>query len=148
VKRVVRSAIVEHPAGAMFALVDDVEAYPEFLPWCLAAKVHTREPGRTLATITVGIRGIRQSFTTENANRPGEGIDMRLVEGPFKHFAASWRFLPLGERAARIEFQLEYQFSSRLLAKALDPLFSHIADSMVGSFSRRAEALYGQAPAD
>jgi ribosome-associated toxin RatA of RatAB toxin-antitoxin module len=148
VKRIVRSAIVEHPASALFALVDDVESYPEFLPWCLAAEVHRREPGRTLATITVGIRGIRQSFTTENANRPGESIDMRLVEGPFKHFAASWRFLPLGERAARIEFQLEYQFSSRLLAKALDPLFSHIADSMVGSFSRRAEALYGQAPAN
>lgn len=147
-KRIVRSAIVEHSADALFALVDDVEAYPDFLPWCLASKVLAREPGRTLATITVGIKGIRQSFTTDNANRPGESIDMRLVEGPFRHFAASWRFYPLGEHAARIEFRLEYQFSSRLLAKALDPLFSHIADTMVGSFSRRAEALYGQAPAN
>jgi len=148
VKRIVRSAIVEHPAGALFALVDDVEAYPEFLPWCLAAKVHAREAGRTLATITVGVKGIRQSVTTDNANRPGEAIDMRLVEGPFRHFAASWRFFPLGDRAVRIEFRLEYQFANQLLARALDPLFSHIADTMVGSFSRRAEALYGQAPAN
>jgi ribosome-associated toxin RatA of RatAB toxin-antitoxin module len=148
VKRVARSAIVEHSAATLFALVDDVEAYPEFLPWCLSAKVHARDSGRTLATITVGIKGIRQSFTTENANLPGERIDMRLVEGPFKHFAASWRFVPLGECAARIEFRMEYEFSSRLLAKLLDPLFGHIADTMVGSFSRRAEALHGQAPAN
>jgi ribosome-associated toxin RatA of RatAB toxin-antitoxin module len=148
VKRVARSAIVEHSAGMLFTLVDDVEAYPEFLPWCLAAKVHAREPGRTLATITVGLKGVRQSFTTQNANRPGERIDMRLVEGPFRHFAASWHFVPLGERAARIEYKMEYQFSNRWLAKLLDPLFGHIADTMVGSFSRRAEALYGQAPAD
>ena len=139
-----RSAIVEHPAAAVYALVDDVESYPEFLPWCRGAKVLERGPNRIVATLTVGVRGIRQSFTTENANRPGEGIDLRLLEGPFKRFSAAWRFAPLDEHAARIEFSMEYEFSSKLLGKMLDPLFDQIADTMVSAFSRRADQLYGK----
>ena len=145
-KRVARSAIVEHAAAAVYSIVDDIESYPEFLPWCRAAKVLERDPARTVATLTVGVRGIRQSFTTENANRPGEGIDLRLLEGPFKKFAAAWRFIPLGEDAARIEFSMQYQFSSRVLGRALEPLFDNIADTMVTAFSRRADQLYGKAP--
>ena len=80
-KRVARSAIVEHAAAAVYSIVEDIESYPEFLPWCRAAKVLERSPTRTVATLTVGVRGIRQSFTTENANRPGEGIDLRLLAG-------------------------------------------------------------------
>lgn len=144
-KRIARSAIVEHPADFLYALVDDIEAYPQFLPWCLAAQVHERAPGRAVATLTVGIKGIRQAFTTENTNRPGESIDMNLIEGPFKRFAAAWRFTPLGPDATRIGFTLEYRFSSRLLARALEPLFSKIADTMVSSFGRRADALRGKA---
>ena len=144
-KRVVRSAIVEHSAEAVHALVDDVESYPEFLPWCRAAKVLERGPGRTVATLTVGVRGVRQSFTTENSNRPGEGIDLRLVEGPFRKFSAAWRFAALGERAARIEFSMEYEFSSKVLGKVLEPLFDQIANTMVTAFSRRADQLHGKA---
>ncbi len=140
-----RSAIVEHSAAAVYSLVDDIESYPEFLPWCRDAKVLEREPGRTVATLTVGVRGIRQSFTTENANRPGEGIDLRLVEGPFRSFSAVWRFTPLDEHAARIEFSMEYAFSNRVLAKVLAPLFDRIADTMVTAFSRRADQLHGKA---
>jgi len=142
---VARSAIVEHSAAAVYSLVDDIESYPEFLPWCRDAKVLEREPGRTVATLTVGVRGIRQSFTTENANRPGEGIDLRLVEGPFRSFSAVWRFTPLDEHAARIEFSMEYAFSNRVLAKVLGPLFDRIADTMVTAFSRRADQLHGKA---
>jgi ribosome-associated toxin RatA of RatAB toxin-antitoxin module len=144
-KRVVRSAIVEHSAEAVYALVDDVESYPEFLPWCRTANVLERGPGRTVATLTVGVRGVRQSFTTDNANRPGEGIDLRLVEGPFREFSAAWRFAALGEHAARIEFSMEYEFSSKVLGKMLEPLFDQIADTMVNAFSRRADQLYGKA---
>ena len=118
-KRIVRSAIVEHSAVAVYSLVEDIESYPGFLPWCRGAKVLERTPGRTIATLTVGVRGIRQSFTTENVNRPGEGIDLRLLEGPFRKFAAAWCFIPLGEGAARIEFSMEYEFSSRVLGRAL-----------------------------
>jgi ribosome-associated toxin RatA of RatAB toxin-antitoxin module len=144
-KRVVRSSIVEHSAAAVYSLVDDIKSYPEFLPWCRDAKVLEREPGRTVASLTVGVRGVRQSFTTENANRPGEGIDLRLVEGPFRSFSAAWRFTPLDEHAARIEFSMEYEFSNKVLAKVLEPLFGRIADTMVTAFSRRADQLYGKA---
>jgi ribosome-associated toxin RatA of RatAB toxin-antitoxin module len=144
-KRVVRSAIVEHSAAEVYALVEDVESYPDFLPWCLAAKVLERSPGRTVATLTAGVRGIRQSFTTDNSNRSGEGIDLRLVEGPFRKFSAAWRFVALNERAARIEFSMEYEFSSKVLGKVLEPLFHQIANTMVTAFSRRADLLHGKA---
>jgi ribosome-associated toxin RatA of RatAB toxin-antitoxin module len=142
-KRIARSAIVEHAAAAVYAVVEDIESYPDFLPWCYAATVHERQPGHTVATLTVGMRAIRQSFTTENTNRPGESIDLRLVKGPFKKFVAAWRFTPLAGHAAKIEFSMEYEFSSRALGRALEPLFDKIADTMVSAFSRRADQLYG-----
>jgi ribosome-associated toxin RatA of RatAB toxin-antitoxin module len=137
-KQVARSAIVEHSAAEMYALIEDIEAYPDFLPWCAAAVVHERRPGATKATLTVGARGLRHSFTTQNENRPDEAIDMRLVEGPFRRFAGQWRFVPLGPHACRIEFSLRYEFSSRALGRLLAPLFDGIADSMVDAFVRRA----------
>jgi ribosome-associated toxin RatA of RatAB toxin-antitoxin module len=142
-KRIGRSAIVEHSAGKLYALVADIEAYPEFLPWCLEARVHDESPATARATLTAGMGGLRQSFTTQNENRPGEGIDMRLVEGPFRSFSASWRFTALSEGACRIDFSLEYEFSSRTLARLLEPLFDRIADTMVDAFARRADQVYG-----
>jgi ribosome-associated toxin RatA of RatAB toxin-antitoxin module len=141
-KQIARSAIVEHSAAEMYALVEDIEAYPRFLPWCTAAVVHERRPGATRATLTVGIGGLRHSFTTLNENRPGEAIDMRLVEGPFRRFHGEWRFVPLGPHACRIEFTLQYEFSSRTLGRLLAPLFDGIADSMVEAFVRRAAEVY------
>ena len=142
-KRIARSAIVEHSAGKIYALVEDVESYPRFLPWCVEAKVLERAASTTRATLTAGVKGLRQSFTTRNENRPGEAIDMHLVEGPFKQFAAAWRFTPLEGSACRIDFSLEYEFSSRMLAKLLEPLFDRIADTMVSAFARRADEVYG-----
>ena len=141
-KRIARSAIVEHSAAEMYALVDGIEAYPEFLPWCAQAVVHERKPGATRATLTVGLHGLRHAFTTQNQNRPGEAIDMRLVQGPFRRFHGEWRFVPLGEHACRIEFTLQYEFSSRTLGRLLAPLFDGIADSMVEAFVRRAAELH------
>jgi len=144
VKRVSRSAIVEHSAESLYALIEDIESYPTFLPWCREASVQSRIENRTLATLRVGVRGIKQSFTTENRNTPGRAIQMRLVEGPFKHFAANWRLTPLGPNAVRVEFAMVYEFSSRILAKLLEPVFSQIADTMVEAFVRRADALYAK----
>lgn len=142
-KRIARSAIVEHSAAQMYALVERVEAYPEFLPWCRQARVRERAAGRTVATLAVGLKGLRYEFTTENANRPQEAIDLRLREGPFRHFAAHWRFRALGESAARIDYSMEYEFAGAVVSKALGPLFEAIADSMVDAFKRRADAVYG-----
>lgn len=141
-KRIARSAIVEHSAAEMYALVEDIESYPRFLPWCAEATVDERHSGRTRATLTARLGALRQSFTTENDNQPGEAIAMRLVKGPFRRFAGEWRFMPLGEKACRMEFRLQYEFSSRTLGKLLAPLFDGIADSMVDAFLRRADDVY------
>ena len=137
-KNIARSAIVEHSAAEMYALVENIEAYPDFLPWCTATQVHERVPGRTRATLTVGVGGLSHAFSTLNENRPGEAIDMHLVSGPFRRFEGRWRFVPLAPDACRIELSLQYEFSSRVLGKVLSPLFDGIADSMVDAFVRRA----------
>jgi ribosome-associated toxin RatA of RatAB toxin-antitoxin module len=137
-KNIARSAIVEHSALEMYELVENIEAYPEFLQWCRAAVVHERLPGRTRATLTVGVGSISHSFTTRNDNRPGEAIAMHLENGPFRRFEGLWRFTALAPDASRIEFSLEYEFSSRTLGRVLAPLFDGIADSMVEAFVRRA----------
>lgn len=139
-KRIARSAIVECSAEAFYALVEDIEAYPAFVPWCAAAKVLERAPGRTVATLTLGVKGVRQAFTTENLNVPGRSIDMRLMEGPFRQFNADWRFTPLEANAVKVEFSLRYEFSTRLVATLLEPVFSRLADSTVEAFTRRAHA--------
>jgi ribosome-associated toxin RatA of RatAB toxin-antitoxin module len=139
-KQIARSAIVECSAEAFYALVEDIESYPAFLPWCAAAEVKERLPAGTLATLTLSAAGIRHSFTTANLNTPGHSIEMRLVEGPFKRFNALWRFTPLGEKACKAEFALEYEFASRVVARLLEPVFNRIADSTVDAFRKRAEA--------
>jgi ribosome-associated toxin RatA of RatAB toxin-antitoxin module len=143
-KRIARSAIVAHSAAQLFALVEQIEAYPQFLPWCQDARVLERTPGRTVATLKVGLRGLRYEFTTENTNQPPASIDMRLVKGPFRHFAAHWRFVPLGERGARISFAMEYQFAGPVVSRVLAPVFNLIADTMVDAFKQRADAVHGQ----
>jgi len=144
-KRVARSAIVPHSAAQLYALVEDIESYPRFLPWCVGAEVKSRTPDSTVAALAVGMRGVKQSFTTRNENRAPDAIDMKLVEGPFRHFAAAWRFQPLGEQACKVEFSMEFEFASRALATVLQPVFEHIADSMVNAFTRRADEIHGAA---
>jgi ribosome-associated toxin RatA of RatAB toxin-antitoxin module len=144
-KRIARSAIVEHSAAEMYALVEDIQAYPRFLPWCREARVLERSAGRTVASLAVGLKGARYEFSTENSNRPPEAIDMRLLEGPFRRFEAHWRFHALGARAARIEFVMAYDLAGGLAARALAPLFDSIADTMVDAFTRRADQVYAKA---
>lgn len=139
-RRIARSAIVERSADELYALVEDIESYPGFLPWCAAAKVLERTPGRTVATLTIGARGVSHSLTTENANTPGRAIEMRLLAGPFRRFSASWRFTPLGAHGAKIEFSMQYEFANRIVARALEPAFKRIADGTVEAFTRRARS--------
>jgi ribosome-associated toxin RatA of RatAB toxin-antitoxin module len=142
-KRIARSALVEHSAAEMYGLVEHIEAYPEFLPWCREARVLERAPERTVATLAVGMKGLSYEFTTENTNRPHESIELALRKGPFRHFAAHWRFAALGQQAARIEFAMEYEFAGTVASRALGPVFGAIADTMVDAFKRRADAIHG-----
>ena len=139
-----RSAIVEHSVDRLHAVVADVAAYPAFLPWCLATSQDGRTEEGIVATMEVGISGLRQRFTTLHRSVPPVEIEIRLVEGPFRHFHADWRFKPLGEQAAKIDFTMEYEFSGPAVSKLLGPLFEHIADTMVDAFTRRADALHGR----
>jgi ribosome-associated toxin RatA of RatAB toxin-antitoxin module len=142
-KEIRRSALVEHSADQMYRLVDDVESYPQFLPWC--REVHVEMiGGQRHATLTAGLSGIRQSFTTVNENQPGRSIDLRLVEGPFKRFKATWQFTPLSASACEIVYTMQYEFASRVIGKLLEPLFDQIADTMVDAFTRRADELHGR----
>jgi ribosome-associated toxin RatA of RatAB toxin-antitoxin module len=127
----------------MFALVDRVEDYPAFLPWCGGVEVQERAAGKLVAAIQISYHGVRQSFTTENSNTPPTRMQMRLVEGPFRHLDGTWQFTALRADACKIEFELHYEFSSKILEKLIGPVFSKIADSFVDSFCKRAEVVYG-----
>ncbi|HYR05649.1 MAG TPA: type II toxin-antitoxin system RatA family toxin [Gallionella sp.] len=134
--------LVSHSAEQMFDLVDRVEEYPEFLPWCGGASVSELEGATVHATVHIDYHHIRQHFTTENVRTPPHQIDMRLQDGPFRHLDGRWRFIPLSESACKIEFRLHYEFSSRLLEKLVGPVFHYITDSFVDAFINRAEKIY------
>lgn len=138
-----KSVIVGYSVEQMFALVDKVEDYPRFLPWCGGVEVREREDDRLVATIAIQYHGIKQTFTTENTNTRPTAMQMRLLEGPFRHLQGAWIFKPLREDACKIEFDLQYEFSSRILEKIIGPVFGMIANSFVDSFCKRAETAYG-----
>jgi ribosome-associated toxin RatA of RatAB toxin-antitoxin module len=138
-----KSVLLHYSAEQMFALVDRVEDYPAFLPWCGGVEVKERAVGKLVAAIQISYHGVRQSFTTENSNTPPTRMQMRLVEGPFRHLDGTWQFTALRADACKIEFELHYEFSSKILEKLIGPVFSKIADSFVDSFCKRAEVVYG-----
>jgi ribosome-associated toxin RatA of RatAB toxin-antitoxin module len=136
-----RQALVSHAAANMYALVEDVESYPRFLPWCSAAEVAFRDAERTVATLHVEFRGVRQQFTTENRKQPGERIELALVRGPFRSLRGEWRFRALAEGACRVELSLVYQLANPVLDRLLGPAFGHIANTFVDAFVQRADAM-------
>jgi ribosome-associated toxin RatA of RatAB toxin-antitoxin module len=139
-----RQALVPYSARGMYALVDAVERYPEFLPWCSATELLLRDQNKTSATIHVDFRGVHQQFTTANENVPGERIEIGLVSGPFRSFHGEWRFVQLGDEGCKVEFKLAYQLANPVLDRLAGPIFDHIANTLVDAFVRRAEALYSK----
>jgi ribosome-associated toxin RatA of RatAB toxin-antitoxin module len=138
-----KSVLLAYSAEQMFALVDNIEDYPRFLPWCGGTEVRKRDGSTVLAALKINYHGIKQAFTTENTNTRPTEINMALVEGPFKHLNGTWRFKPLRADACKVEFDLHYEFSSRVLEQIIGPVFSMIANSFVDSFCKRAETVYG-----
>ena len=134
-----KSVLLHHSAERMFALVADIERYPQFLPWCGGAVLHERSMRRMVATIAIDYRGIRQSFTTENELHAPHRITMVLRDGPFSTLDGLWHFHTLRHDSCKVEFRLDYTFKSGLLGQALVPVFDHIARSFVDAFVKRAE---------
>lgn len=138
-----RSALVPYPPEALFRLVDDVAHYQDFLPWCEKSEEVKRDEVSVVGKLHVLAKGMRQSFTTRNTLSPHDGIDMQLVDGPFKSLQGVWRFEPLGEEGCKISLDLSFQFSNRLMDIALAPFFNQAIDSMVDAFCQRADSVYG-----
>ena len=138
-----KSVLIEYSAAQMYALVENVAAYPEFLPWCGGTEILKKEGEVTRAAIIVDFRGIKQRFSTENRAEPPQLIEMSLVEGPFRQLDGTWRFKALGDDACKVEFRLHYEFSSKLLEKIVGPVFHFIASTFVDAFVKRARQLYG-----
>ncbi len=138
-----KNVLVAYSAAQMFALVEKVEDYPLFLPWCGNVTVAERSDTQLKATLSINYHGIKQSFTTQNQNTPPHRMEMHLVDGPFKQLHGCWNFTPLREDACKIEFDLRYEFSSKLLEHLIGPVFGKITNSFVDAFCERAERVYG-----
>ena len=143
-KQINRSAIVPFSAQQMFALVDDIESYPQFLPWCCATTVHSRDADQVSASIELKKAGLHKTFSTVNRNQPGKMIEMRLLEGPFKHLEGFWRFQALSDTASKVMLDIEFEFSTRVLDVTLGPVFGQICNSLVEAFVQRAKETYGR----
>jgi ribosome-associated toxin RatA of RatAB toxin-antitoxin module len=138
-----KSVFLGYSAKQMFDLVDRVEDYPKFLPWCGGVEVRERGENSVVASVGINFHGVKQSFTTSNVNTPPSSIKMGLVDGPFKTLHGTWTFKALRDDACKVELDLQYEFSSRLLEQVIGPVFGMIANSMVDSFCKRAETVYG-----
>ena len=129
----------------MYALVDAVEQYPEFLPWCGGTRLLSRDARITVATIEINYHGLRQSFTTENTKQPVESMRIRLREGPFKELDGRWQFTALGASGCKVALRMDYSFDNAVLEAAVGPVFGVIASTMIERFVARADAIYGPA---
>lgn len=137
-----KSAIVPYTPEQMYELVVDVDSYPEFLPWCSASRLLSRDETELCGELEVARIGIHQKFSTINRLYPFERIDLNLREGPFKKLHGGWRFTPLGDAACKVELSLEFEFSGKLINAAFGKAFSHIANTLVGVFCKRASEVY------
>jgi ribosome-associated toxin RatA of RatAB toxin-antitoxin module len=133
-----RSAIVKQPAARMYELINDVESYPQFVPWCTHARVESRAEREIVATLGVRRGTWRAEFTTRNELEPDRRVHMQLVKGPFRFFEGEWLLTPIDEGGSRIELALRFASSNPLSAVLLEPLFEKTAADLMDAFVRRA----------
>lgn len=136
-------ALVPYSPAQMFELVEDIESYAEFLPWCKSARVLSRTGDEVRATLELSKGGVEKAFTTCNRIQKNKMIEMRLVEGPFKQLQGYWRFDALGDDGCKVSLDLEFEFASRMLGMVVGPVFNQVANSLVDSFQQRAVDVYG-----
>ena len=138
-----KSALVNYSAKQMFMLVDDIDRYAEFVPWCTATESRNRTENSVEGTIYVSKGKIKLSFSTYNELAPYEEIRLKLVDGPFKHLTGTWTFTALGEHACKVHLRMEFEFSSKVMELALGYVFGHMANNMLDAFCKRAKEVYG-----
>ncbi|HNP36929.1 MAG TPA: type II toxin-antitoxin system RatA family toxin [Woeseiaceae bacterium] len=142
-RTVSRNALVPYSAPQMYALVDDIESYPEFLPWCDQAEVRARSEHQVEATIHLRRGGLTKSFTTRNRLQPPEIIALDLLSGPFRKLRGQWKFQALAANACKVSLHLEFDFDNRLTDMLFGSFFESTCNSLVDAFTRRAHDIYG-----
>jgi ribosome-associated toxin RatA of RatAB toxin-antitoxin module len=138
-----KSALVMYSSKEMFNLVNDVDAYPEFLPHCSDAKIITQQSNMMTASLEISKAGIKKWFTTENTFVDEHTVTLRLVDGPFKALKGQWHFITLDDSACKVELRLEFEFASKLIELAFGKIFNDVAKNMVNAFTQRAKTVYG-----
>lgn len=138
-----RSALVAYSQRQMFELVKNVQDYPRFLPWCQSSHIISSDEKHVEATLDIAWSGIHKSFTTRDYLYPFERIDITLVQGPFKHLEGRWGFHALGEHGCKVNMELEFELTGNIFDKVFQPIFNHIANSLVDAFCKRAAEIYG-----
>jgi ribosome-associated toxin RatA of RatAB toxin-antitoxin module len=140
-REVKRSALVDKPPAELFALINDIESYPQFLPWCTHARVHSRSPSEIVATLGVRRGPLETEFTTRNTLEPERSIRMHLLGGsPFRTLAGEWRLTPVEANGCRVELALRFAFKNPLTALLLEPKFAATIGSLVDAFVARARS--------
>lgn len=138
-----RTALLPYSDAKVFALVNDVAAYPQYMDGCKAAIVHEHTETSMLATLQLERRGIKLEFSTRNIIDAPKSIVLNLVDGPFEHFEGRWFFQFLREDACKVILDLQFSLNNRLLAAAASKLFDSVANNMVDAMAQRAKVIYG-----
>ncbi len=141
--KISKQANVNYSAEQMFALVSDIEAYPDFLPWCTETKILENRTDSLLAKVSVALGKIKQSFTTENTIQANKSINMKLVEGPFKTLNGHWQFNDTSDNGCSVSLDMQFEFKNKIMKHAFGAAFKKVTDSMVDAFVERARAVYG-----
>lgn len=138
-----KSALVKFSAQQMFDLVNDIEAYPKFLPWCGGSRIIRREDDFVEAELVIAKAGFNKAFSTRNKIEKGRRMTVSLLDGPFTSMEGAWEFIALREDASKISLDLEFELSGKLASLAFGAVFNQICNTMVSSFTTRAKAIYG-----
>ena len=142
-REITRSALVPYTPQQMFALVADVERYPQFLPWCLGAQIIERTADEIIASLELGKGGMREKFTTRNVLSPPQAMQLHLIDGPFKTLEGEWSFDAIQNRGSRIGLKMRFEFANPLTALLLSKSFENSLNTLVDAFTARAQTIYG-----
>ena len=139
-----RHSLVMYTPEQMYDLVNDIEAYPSFLPWCRSSKILSQSDDEMSASLDLAKGGLHHQFSTRNKLVPGKSIDISLIEGPFQHLEGHWKFVMIGDnQGCRMQLDMDFEFSNRLISMALGPIFTQVSGSLVDAFCKRAQEIYG-----
>jgi ribosome-associated toxin RatA of RatAB toxin-antitoxin module len=137
-REVKRSALIAESPARMYALINDIERYPEFVPGCTSARIESQKPGEMVATLTIKKGPLRTEFTTRNLLEPDKRVLMQFVSGPFRVLEGLWTLTPLGDLGCRVELEMRFEFANRAAGTLFEPLFEGTAASLVDAFVKRA----------